>query len=407
MARSLGLAAYRALAQRREATFEPPDTPRPEGELIWLHAAEPDNLLAVQDLAKRLCASRQRAVAVITGPDKMAVPGSSPDGTILHTDTPGEHPQAVAAFLAYWRPSVCIWLWGGLRPNLILEADKAGVPLFLVDAETSGFDARRNRWLPDLTRELLGRFRAIVARTPAAQRRLGNLGTAKGEVGLSAPMLAGGQALACVDSDLAELATAMGGRPAWFATAVLPKELPVVLTAHRGALRWSHRLMLILNPAHLGDREALNAALAESGLSVAQWDAGQFPDDTTQVLLTEDRADWGLFFRVSPVSFMGSTLIQGENGCDPLDAAALGSAVLYGPRVRQYMQSYSRLAAAGAARIVNDADALATAVSRLIAPDQAATMAHAGWEVVSEGAAVMDRIVDLVQDALDEAGQTA
>ena len=119
-------------------------------------------------------------------------------------------------------------------------------------------------------------------------------------------------------------------------------------------------------------------------------------------MVTDDPGDRGLFFRVAPVSFLGSSLVQGNGGCDPLDAAALGSAVLYGPKVRHFMASYTRLAAAGAARIVNDADALGTAVSRLIAPDQAATMAHAGWDVISQGAALTDRVVDLVQDALDQ-----
>jgi hypothetical protein len=54
------------------------------------------------------------------------------------------------------------------------------------------------------------------------------------------------------------------------------------------------------------------------------------------------------------------------------------------------------------ARIVNDATALGTAVSRLIAPDQAAVMAHAGWDVISRGAAVTDKVIDLVQDTLDQ-----
>ncbi|MEL7153832.1 MAG: 3-deoxy-D-manno-octulosonic acid transferase, partial [Pseudomonadota bacterium] len=77
------------------------------------------------------------------------------------------------------------------------------------------------------------------------------------------------------------------------------------------------------------------------------------------------------------------------------------SAVLYGPNVRAYLQSYSRLAAAGAARIVNDADGLGRAVSQVIAPHHAARMAMAGWEVVSRGATVADRVFDLVQSALD------
>ena len=51
---------------------------------------------------------------------------------------------------------------------------------------------------------------------------------------------------------------------------------------------------------------------------------------------------------------------------------------------------------------MNDATALATAVSRLIAPDQAAVMAHAGWDVISRGAALTDKVIDLVQDTLDQ-----
>jgi 3-deoxy-D-manno-octulosonic-acid transferase len=104
---------------------------------------------------------------------------------------------------------------------------------------------------------------------------------------------------------------------------------------------------------------------------------------------------------MAPVSFLGGSLVAGHNCVDPLEAAALGSAILYGPRVGKHLQSYSRLAAAGAARIINDSAALGMAVSRLVAPDQAAIMAHAGWDVISEGAALTDRISDLVQDTLD------
>ena len=66
-----------------------------------------------------------------------------------------------------------------------------------------------------------------------------------------------------------------------------------------------------------------------------------------------------------------------------------------------------RLAAEGAARIVNDATALGTAVNRLIAPDQAATMAQAGWDVISRGAAVTDKVIDLVQETLDQREATS
>ena len=54
--------------------------------------------------------------------------------------------------------------------------------------------------------------------------------------------------------------------------------------------------------------------------------------------------------------------------------------------------------------MVRDADTLSATIGQVIAPDQAAAMAHAAWDVASQGAEVTDRILDLVQDTLDIVG---
>ncbi|MEP5087812.1 MAG: 3-deoxy-D-manno-octulosonic acid transferase, partial [Paracoccaceae bacterium] len=171
-------------------------------------------------------------------------------------------------------------------------------------------------------------------------------------------------------------------------------------SAHRQAARRAHRLLLIVVPADLNSQ--LPAQIAAQGFSVADWSLGKLPDDGTQVLVADSPDDLGLWYRLAPLAFIGSSLIPGYGGRDPFAAAALGSAILYGPNVGDHLEAYSRLAAAGAARIVKDADGLGTAVLRLIAPDLAASMAHSGWEVVSEGAALTDKVIDLVQTVLDE-----
>jgi 3-deoxy-D-manno-octulosonic-acid transferase len=109
----------------------------------------------------------------------------------------------------------------------------------------------------------------------------------------------------------------------------------------------------------------------------------------------------GLWYRLSPVTFMGSSLTAGHGGRDPYEPAALGSAILYGPNVSRYIQSYSRFARAGAARIVRDASTLSAAVLRLNAPDQAAIMAQAAWEVATEGAEVTDKVLERLDEILD------
>ena len=404
MVQSLGLAAYRALARRSEPHTDAPATPRPSGELVWIHAAEPSNLIAVQDLALRLCSNRVGLNVLITLPEDTPMPArvSVPnDAILIIQNIPNEHPNSVAAFLEHWQPDICIWTWGALRPNLILKTADARIPMIMIDADSKGFDGRRDRWLSNITQNLLTKFEAILTRSEACLRRLIKLGLKLEDIEVTSPLLAGGQALLCADSDLTDLSAVLGGRPVWFASHILPQEAPIVLAAHRKAMRLSHRLLLIINPAEARDADAFAALASSDGLNVIRWGGMVYPDDTTQVMIADDPGDLGLFFRVAPVSFLGSSLMSDKGGADPFDAAALGSAVLYGPKVRNFMPSYTRLAAAGAARIVNDADALGTAVSHLIAADQAAAMAHAGWDVISHGADLTDRVIDLVQDALD------
>ena len=165
--------------------------------------------------------------------------------------------------------------------------------------------------------------------------------------------------------------------------------------------RLSHRLLLILAPADPSDSEAFHKTLRARGLRYVTWSEGALPGEITQAILADTEGEMGLWYRIAPVSFMGSSLIAGYGGSDPNEPAAHGSAILYGPNIRNHIDTYSRLAEAGAARIVHNAETLGAAVQQVLTPDQSAAMAHAAWDVATRGAAVMDRIVDLVQDMLD------
>lgn len=405
MGRSLGMAAYRAYARRTAARAYVPSGAKPNGSLVWIHAGEPENLLAIADMAHRICAVRYGVQVLITLPDQISYEAARKDNTAhntIHFDlVPSEHPEAIAKFWSHWAPDMAIWAYGDLRPGLLEHVHKNKCPIALIDADDSGFDSRRDRWLPELSRQLLDPFCALFARSSSALRRLEALGLNTTRISVTPPLQAGGQALTCEDTDLSDLSEALRGRPVWLASNVQQDEIEPVLKAHRQAIRLSHRLLLILHPADEVLAEVFKNAVATEGFSISDWTEGAYPDDPTQVLFTSDPRDLGLFFRVAPVTFMGSSLIQGHTGRNPFEAAALGSAVLYGPNVRHYMPFYSRLAKAGAARIVKDGETLGNAVAQLIAPDQAAAMAVAGWDVVSQGADLTDRVIDLVHTTLD------
>ncbi|MEP2029617.1 MAG: glycosyltransferase N-terminal domain-containing protein [Paracoccaceae bacterium] len=405
MGPSLSLAAYRAFVRRGPAPNYSPTGSRPEGELIWAHATSSARLSALIDLGNRLV-SLLDGVNLLISYDPDLVPPAARDramkllGNCIAEELPADHPATVARFLDHWLPNACIWTGGFLRPNLNLETSSRNIPTFLIDATSEGFDGRKERWFPEVSRHLLSGFSAVMASTQQAKRRLVSLGRPAKGIQLTAPLLAGGLPPPCDQVEADEFASHLSGRPVWLAAGIRSEEVPRVLSAHRQAARRAHRLLLIVVPADLNSQ--LPAQIAAQGFSVADWSLGKLPDDGTQVLVADSPDDLGLWYRLAPLAFIGSSLIPGYGGRDPFAAAALGSAILYGPNVGDHLEAYSRLAAAGAARIVKDADGLGTAVLRLIAPDLAASMAHSGWEVVSEGAALTDKVIDLVQTVLDE-----
>ena len=398
---SLGLAAYRALSARGAAPMYKPSGLRPNGELLWIHAAEAGSGRAISDLGRQTMRLRDGLRVLLTLGESVAAERVPAAPGITIEALPQDHPRTISAFLDHWRPDTGLWIWGGLRPNTILGAQERKIPMILADAGKDGFDGRRDRWLPEVPRRLLRCFDAWLARSEAAQLRLAQLGCPLDAIERVPPLLPVGQTLPASTAEVDEVRTELGGRPCWFARAVRLSELPTVLTAHRAALRQAHRLLLVLEPDPDADVEAFRARIEAEEMRYVSWSEGSLPTAECGILLADMPDEAGLWFRVSSVSFLGSSLEVGCSGTDPYEAAAHGSAVLYGPHVSAYLRSYSRLAAAGAARIVSDADSLGFALQRLVAPDQAATMALAGWDVITQGAAATDRVIALVEDALD------
>ena len=101
----------------------------------------------------------------------------------------------------------------------------------------------------------------------------------------------------------------------------------------------------------------------------------------------------GLWYRIASVSFVGGSLVE-VGGHNPFEPALLGSAILFGPHVRNFVDGYRRLSDAGAAVLVRSEAELAEALVATIAPDRAAEMAAAAWAACSEGAEVTDAVLD-------------
>jgi 3-deoxy-D-manno-octulosonic-acid transferase len=285
------------------------------------------------------------------------------------------------------------------------DCAERAIPLILVNGRAPVFLRDRDSWYPGLLRSALGRFAHVYAVDEAAARAFRKAGAALTGVAVTGRMEEECAVLPCLEAERAALARLLAARPVWFAAGLPEAEEAAVLHAHRAALQQSHRLLLILMPERLEQTDALSQRLeAEEGWSVARRANDEEPDDGVEVFVVDNPAEYGLWYRLSPITFLGGSLNGRGPTRDPMEAAALGSAIIHGPRGEPYGQIFSRLAAARAARAVASPSDLADALSDLLSPDRAARLAQAAWAVASDGAEVTDRLLTRIRTLIDGAG---
>lgn len=381
------LAAARAepfMSRRRQD--QPAPGARPPGEVVWIHTAAGQPPHCATTLASRIADERPGTGFVLSS-DEPAVPG----GDYERLTRPADYPRAVDAFLSTWKPDAGVWIGGPVWPVLAAKARQAGIPMLLVNATNDL--AAGHRAVP--ARELLGLFDGIAACSRADGQALERV--ARRPVDVVGSLQRSPRPLDHDEDEHLRLSSALSARPLWYAVGATAAELEALREAHAIGQGASHRLLLIVQPA---DADATAAALERYG---ARRSTHGVPPAGAAAFVADLPDEEGLWYRLASVTFVGGTLGGPAATADPFAPAALGSAILHGPKIAPFTSHFRALGAARATRLVTEAERLGEAVGDLLAPDRAAALAHQAWTVVSEGAEATDHVVEEVGRLLDRA----
>lgn len=370
--------------QRRQAAGQtdalPPDVPAGTGPLLLVHVT-PEARLAFAQVQRRLMRAR-------------------PDLRVLDAGDPG---PAAAETLMQAAPFALLLLGSDLPAALIEAAARRKVPIILAEARFSSGDAgwslgARSR------RQLLRRMGTILVTDPASHAIALRMGARRENVTMTGPVAEIRDPLPCSEAERSIIAGLLRGRHAWLAASVPPSEEDAVLEAHLAALAQSHRALLFLAPRDPDRIEPLAARIEDGGLVVARRSLDEDPTDDVHVMLTDGSTEMGLWYRLAPVTYLGGTLSGDDVAArHPFEPAALGSAIVVGPRTDRFATEWQQLRGAGAARQVSGPEELAAAVAELSQPDLIASLASNAWTVSTGGAEVTLRICAPVLDALGKA----
>ena len=361
---------------------------REDGPMIWAHAATPAALDAMLEVLMRAQMIEPSLSYVLSAPTSEYVF----DSAVVRLQEADL--QLGQDFLKKMSPDLCLWADDSISKPLFGLIQRFPIQIILINAKTQKLRGRTWLLRKTVARQALRPVAYAFVETVEASGHLRNLGLAARNIEVLGQFLGGVVAPSCDEAERDRLGEILTGRPVWFAHQVPSPEIKIVLQAFLQAQRRAHQMLLIFDLADPSNEAELMEICKELDLITHARAVEGEPNSRTQIFLTEDCSDTGLWYRLASVSYMGGSF-SGSNLPNPMIAAALGSAVVHGPDVIYFQYAYARLCEAGATRPLQQVDDLSQRVAELMEPDQCAVMAEKGWRVVSEGAVITDRLVEL------------
>lgn len=342
----LGAAANRLCERRGEAT-----TARPEGSLLWCHAASVGESLSVLPLVKQIGQMQTDLNFLITSGTQTSaeiLANRLPERT-THQFAPLDSRQYLERFMSHWQPHAAIFVESELWPNMLRQTRALGIPMALVNARISDRSVRKWKRFSHSAQFLLDHFELIHCQDDRTQTHLAELGASHAKRGVNLKSLAA--PLSFDERELQILQQTTAGRPVWLAASTHPGEEEIILNAHQTILDTYPDALLILVPRHPERGDAIKDLITEADLSAGQRSKGDLPDPHSEVYLADTLGEMGLWYTLCPLTVLCGSFSD-VGGHNPYEPAQAGSFILHGPRYANFKHAYEELDAAGTSQQV-------------------------------------------------------
>ncbi|WP_342070125.1 3-deoxy-D-manno-octulosonic acid transferase [Yoonia algicola] len=356
--------------------------PRPDGALIWLHAVGLGEVLSLRGLIERLGQARPDLSFLVTSTTSTSAEvfaKNAPPRT-LHQFLPLDAPAFRRRFLDHFNPDLCIWVEQDLWPGMVSDLAARRIPQCMVAARMNATSFRSHEKAASLYRDLYGAMTMITAQDADTATHLAKLGA---KVKVTGSLKPAAPLLFCDMTELSALRRRFAERTVWAVAPAHAEDIALARAAHMRLCEADPSALLIIAPRIPQD------ATTQSGPRRSK---GEVPTPEDAVWLCDTYGDLGLIYRLAQTALIGGTFNEVE-GHNPWEAAALGCAILHGPRVANFKSDYAQLAQASGAMQVATAGDITTA---LLSGDLPETAKNASKAIKSASAQTDALAADLL-----------
>jgi 3-deoxy-D-manno-octulosonic-acid transferase len=319
----------------REKTGRPGLT-RPTGDLFWFHAASVGESKAVLPLIEKFLQRHPHAHAILTTGTRTAaqlVQGKIPP-RIQHQYAPLDNPLWIKRFLSHWNPKSLILVESEIWPGMLSACTARHIPVILINARMSPRSKERwQRW-PNLAKKIFGQLTVVAAQSASDSASFLACGAAWVEI--CGNIKYDAEPLTADNETLITLKKACGNRPIWLASSTHPGEEEICLAAHAELREHYPSALLILLPRHPHRGNAIKV-ICPPDWYPEQRSFSRIPSPESAVYIADTLGETGLFYHLSPIVFMGGSLIP-HGGQNLLEPTQIGCVVLSGKHTFNFQE---------------------------------------------------------------------
>ena len=372
--------------------------------VLWLHAVSVGEAgicaQLIQLLAPRL-PDCQLLVSTTTTTGMGELQKKLPDN-VIKIYYPADFWWGVRRALAVIKPRAIILVEAEFWPNLLWQALDRKIPLFLVNARVSDRSFKGYKRAGFLFRSIFARFRAAGCQDADDAARLEQLGFQKRAIHLVGNL----KFDLCVPPDRIGVAAMLNQLGVHKDARVL-----VCGSTHDGEeailgamflrLRQTYPdLFLIMVPRHFERAKEVSDDLERCKLQFARrteiTPETRFAPGQVNCLLVDSTGELVFFYRHATVVFVGKSLTA-KGGQNPIEAAALGKAVVFGPNMQNFRTVARALVRAnGAVQVANSEDLEKTISSLLENAARRSELGANAMRFVQQSSGATARTIDFL-----------
>ena len=335
------------------------------GNLLWFHGSSVGEILSIIPLIHELEKNKSINQILITSStlSSALIFKKYKFKKTVHQFFPIDSIFFSYKFLSYWKPTIAIFVESEIWPSIFKIINKKNIPLVLLNARITKKTFRKWFFIKNLSKATFKNisraypqnnetFNYLKKLNVSNIKKIGNLKFTNNTQ----------NNLIKFDKTLLKN---LKNKKIWCASSTHPGEEIICANVHLSLKKKYKNFLTIIIPRHVSRVDKIIKEIKNLKLNIVTHSSNPQNFKDTDIYLVDTYGETKKFYQSSKIVFMGKSL-TGKGGQNPLEPARHGAAILYGPNVSNFVDTYKLLDKLKITHKINGVNSLTSMVNKLM-----------------------------------------